>query len=168
MNDPDRLTTLARHLQGRLLPAAIRLAEQRSGYPTGHGGGQPGGSRTETQALANLEREHVTDRDYRRALHLLDQLDQVVRNVLPNQRTIDHVTSQASNECPTGCCTSCWRTGTRSATKNPGGQMCRWCMDTAAALDLDTPPVMLVEKHSRGQRIVDRDIRSATNGRHGK
>lgn len=91
----------------------------------------------------------------------------LVNQLAPNQKTADHLATKADDVCPAGSCVSCWRDGGhRSQTRKPGGRMCLWCEKTARNLDVDMPPLMLVQRHNRGQRITERDVRLATGGHH--
>lgn len=149
------------------------------GYPTGASGSGDGTSRTEalgTRHAYGTEVEedgpmtgpHDPHGAQRRAMERwVERGADLVAQLAPSNKAGDHLRSQASDACPPSCCQSCWDTGTRTPTKNPGGVLCRWCGDTARALGLDAPPRSLVDKHNRGLRITDRDVRSATAGRHG-
>ena len=68
----------------------------------------------------------------------------------------------AGNDSGDGWCQSCWRVGSTSPPRTTGSQLCRWCEDWVRtltdpdgdwALDLDMPPLGMVELHGQGRRI---------------
>jgi hypothetical protein len=178
VTDLDRTLALYERIRPRITRAITNSATFLDGYPTGGNASGDGTSRTEALGLAHAygnEKENgamtgpndahgATRRQLERCI---DQLADLVDQLAPSNKAADHLRTSASDACPDGCCQPCWRTGTRTPTKNPGGRMCRWCNDTARALDMDEPPHVLVDKHTRGVRITDRDVRMATGGKHG-
>lgn len=152
------------------------------GYPAGGSGGgisTESGGRTETLGLKHAYGHEVKEDgpmsgpdDKHGALRR--RIERWVRegadlcdHLAPSNRAQSHMQTLASDACPSGCCESCWRVGTKTPTRNPGGRLCRWCGDMARTLDMDDPPRMLVEKHAQGRVITDRDVRLATGGKHG-
>lgn len=138
------------------------------GYPSGSGTlGAGGESRTERLAERHLDKGDRHGEQRRQLERAILQLAGLVDQLAPSNAATLHLATKANDVCPSGCCESCWRVGTRSPTKNPGGAMCRWCGDMARGLELDMPPVLLVEKHAQGKQVTDRDVRLATGGKHG-
>lgn len=169
----DPATTAAAELAVQLVPAARRLAEQQSGYPSGSAGGGSSyfdveeGSRVEklVERTDENKRPHISDRDYRLFQSLVSRLSVVTTAVLPTQVTVEYLAKQASDACPPGLCSSCWRIGHRSESRTDGSLMCRWCEDMARSLEVDMPPLQLVERHAQGKPITTRDVRLAKKPR---
>ena len=163
MTTPDRTLLLWRHTRPRVEQAITNAVTFLDGYPAGSGGRStdPEQSRTMTLAL-----NHVDKGDTHGALHAdlertIRHLADLVDRLAPNTKAQSHLASQATDTgCPEGWCESCWRDNHHhSPTRSPGGRMCRWCEDAARHLGVDLPPLTLVAKHNRGQRITDRDLR---------
>lgn len=178
MTVPDRTLELYQRIAPRITRAITNSHTFLDGYPTGGNASGDGTSRTEALGLAHAHGNEQPDGNMtgpndphgaarRKLERCIEQLADLVDQLAPSNRAEDHLRTHASDECPTGCCQSCWRTGTRTPAKTTGGRMCRWCYDTARALDMDEPPRMLVDRHTRGLRITDRDVRAATGGKHG-
>lgn len=180
MTELDRTLELYRAISPRVTRAITNSATFQDGYPTGggSGGSGPADHRTaetalvhaygredpETGKMTGPRDPHGADRKALEAT--IQRLADLVDRLAPSNKAQDHLATQASDACPPGCCESCFRDGGhRSPTKNPGGKMCKWCLDYARELKADMPPLMLVQRHNRGQRITDRDIRAATGGR---
>jgi hypothetical protein len=168
VTDLDRTLELYERIRPRITRAITNSATFLDGYPTGGtASGDNEGGRTAILATAHIEHGDSHGQLRRDLERCIDRLADLVDQLAPSNRAADHLRTAASDECPTGCCQSCWRTGTRTPAKTTGGRMCRWCYDTARALDMDEPPRMLVDRHTRGLRITDRDVRAATGGKHG-
>jgi len=89
------------------------------------------------------------------AVKLLEQADSYRARALPPVRT----------ERPTDWCTSCERAGVlspRGTEKEVGksSSLCGWC-HVWQREHSQLPPVVLIEKRARGERIYDRDITAA-------
>lgn len=166
MTNLDRTLLLWQNIRPRVERAIANSSTFLDGYPSGGTSSSSGsGDRTGTLATRHAESDphgalrRDLEKWVRDGANLIDRL-------APSNAAADHLATKASDACPPGCCESCFRDGGhRSPTKNPGGKMCKWCQDYARELNMDMPPVMLVLRHNRGQRITDKDIRTATGGR---
>lgn len=163
----DRTLALWTSIAPRVRRAIENADTFRDGYPASSGGaGGSGESRTQ-----RIAERHVDKGDPHGALHremerVVERLADLVDRLAPSNAAADHLASKASDACPAGRCESCFRDGGHlSPTRTAGSRMCRWCEETARTLALDLPPLMLVQRHNRGQRITDRDVRIATAGR---
>jgi len=165
MTTPDPTLILWRRICPRIEAAITNSATFLDGYPNGSSGAVSGSSdESRTQALAL---SHVTDGDHhgqlrRRLERQIVALADLVDALAPSSAALAHLASKADtgDGPPSGWCASCWRDGGHySPTKNAGGELCRWCADAARHMDLPMPPLALVRKHNRGQRISDRDLR---------
>lgn len=147
---------------------AIRNADTfRDGFPTEAGAiGSGGESRTQALAERHLDKGDRHGDLHRDLERTVARLADLVDRLAPSNKAADHLASQASDACPPGCCESCFRDGGhRTPSRTPGSKLCKWCQNWCYELGGDMPPLMLVQRHNRGQRITDRDIRTATGGR---
>lgn len=168
MTNLDRTLQLYQHIRPRIERAITNSATFRDGYPAGGTGTSSGtGDRTGQTAARHLDNGDTHGQLRRDLERCVARLADLVDQLAPSNKALDHLATLASDACPPSCCQACWDTGTRTPTKNPGGVLCRWCGDTARALNMDAPPRALVDKHNRGLRITDRDVRQATGGKHG-
>lgn len=159
---PDPTLILWRRILPRVEQAISNSSTFLDGYPTGANAGSGDGSRTEALACAHVDHGDHHGQLRRRLERQIVALADLVDALAPSSAALAHVASKADqgDGPPAGWCESCWRDNHHhSPTKNPGGSLCRWCGDAARHLDLPMPPLPLVRKHNRGQRITDRDLR---------
>lgn len=161
------------------LPLALRqLADLQPGYPTGAAGTGPRNGVADP--TGHLATGGAAADPARQALVQLEQaLSQAAAALLvaqgivrgwrpPNGAWRDSLTDQAGAALANGndpWCQSCLRAGRFVPPRTAGSRLCRWCGDLARSLELDVPPLPLVELHAEGRRITDRDLRRATGGR---
>ena len=166
MTNLDRTLLLWQNIRPRVERAITNSSTFLDGYPSG-GTASSSGSGDRTGTLATRHAENDPHGALRRDLekwvrdgaNLIDRL-------APSNAAADHLATKASDDCPPGCCESCFRDGGhRTSARTTGSRMCKWCQNLAATLAQDMPPLMLVQRHNRGQRITDRDVRAATGGR---
>ncbi len=168
MTQLDPLHVLWRHIAPRVPRAIANSSTWLDGYPSGGGSTNSRGDRTSTVAERHLDLGDHHGAQRRELERAILRVADLVDRLAPTLATADHLATKTSDTPPSGSCESCWRdAGHRSPTRDPGGRLCRWCADMARHLNADTPPLVLVQRHTRGQRVTDRDIRAATGGRHG-
>lgn len=162
----DRTLLLWQNIRPRVERAIANSSTFLDGYPSGGTSSSSGsGDRTGTLATRHAEGDphgalrRDLEKWVRDGANLIDRL-------APSNAAADHLATKASDDCPPGCCESCFRDGGhRSPTRTEGSRMCLWCEKTSRGLNLPAPPLMLVQRHNRGQRISERDIKAATGGR---
>lgn len=107
---------------------------------------------------ARRARDHLDQLLVRIARDITDAHRIVCQWQPPNDAIRKHLTAEAAAHESDTWCTSCSRVGSLSPRRHNGGQLCRWCEDTARALNAQQPPVSLVEKHAQGRRITQADL----------
>lgn len=187
MTELNPTLTLWRAVQPRVDRAIRNAADGRDGYPTGSTGGSSGSSdRTGTLALRHVHgggcrqcddegcehcpppKPHDPNGGLHRELErTIAKLANLVDALAPNNAATEHLrASTPESERRPDECESCWRDGGyRAKTRREGGRLCRWCEDVARDLNVDVPPLMLVELRHQGKRITDRDVRIATQAK---
>jgi hypothetical protein len=164
----DRTLELYKQVAPRVERAIVNSVTFLDGYPTGSSasGSDNEGGRTAIVATSHVEKGDKHGHLKAELDKCIAQLADIVDKLAPSNKAADHMASQASDQCPPGYCESCFRdNGHHTPSKNPGGRMCKWCQNLARTLTVDLPPIVLVQRHNRGQRITDRDVRTATGGK---
>lgn len=115
-----------------------------------------------TRARAQLD---DLDGHIRAALDHLDQARTIQARALKAHQP--RPTLPAQDSAPTGACRSCWRDQRywEPIAEGQYAHACRWCGDFRGAEGID-PPLELVEKRHRGERITTRDVERAKANRH--
>lgn len=105
------------------------------------------------------------DRHIRAALDHLDHARAIQARALKAHQA--RPTPPAQDSAPPGACRSCWRDGRHFEPTAEGRytHACRWCGDFRANEGID-PPVALLEKRHRGERITTADVAKAKAERH--
>jgi len=170
MKDLDQLTALAETITKMLEDGTQALIEQRSGFPAGGtGGGSPSSISDRTGRLATTRADRGperSDQDYERTVQILTELLDILKRARPPRRTTIHIAATTTQQ--DDGCTSCARVGTwtpRTAT----GTMCRTCNELLLRIqmqhniNLEQPPVSLVDRQRQGRRITPREINEAVH-----
>ncbi len=171
MTDFDPVLVLIDRTLPRVRKAAVNMANGMDHHPSsGNGGGSgKGGHSDPVYNLIERHDEYGDDRaaeDLRAFNKHLRAIADLVDSWAPNNVARAHRATQGDDRCPTGQCESCWRDhGYRTPARTIGSRMCKWCENWARELNVDLPPLMLVERRHQGKKITDRDVRIATAGR---
>jgi hypothetical protein len=168
MKDLDQLTALAETITKMLEDGTQALIEQRSGFPAGGtGGGSPSSTSDRTGRLATTRADRGperSDQDYERTLQILTELLDILKRARPPRRTTIHIAATTTQQ--DDGCTSCARVGTWTA-RTTTNTMCRTCNELVLRIqmqhniNLEQPPVKLVDRQRQGRRITPREINQA-------
>lgn len=177
MTDLDRTLELYQRIAPRITRAITNSHTFLDGYPTGGTASGDGTSRTEALGLAHAHGNEQPDGNMtgpndphgaarRKLERCIEQLADLVDQLAPSNRAADHLRTAASDECPTGCCQSCWRDhGHREPARTEGSRLCKWCAEWANELGTDMPYMTLLRLRHQGKRITQRDVDQAVRNK---
>lgn len=167
MTDLDRTLELYERIRPRITRAITNSATFLDGYPTGGtASGDNEGGRTAILATAHIEHGDSHGQLRRDLERCIDRLADLVDQLAPSNRAADHLRTHASDECPTGCCQSCWRDhGHREPARTEGSRLCKWCAEWANELGTDMPYMTLLRLRHQGKRITQRDVDQAVRNK---
>lgn len=167
MTDLDRTLELYQRIAPRITRAITNSHTFLDGYPTGGtASGDNEGGRTAILATAHLEHGDAHGQLRRDLEKCIGRLADLVDQLAPSNRAADHLRTAASDECPTGCCQSCWRDhGHREPARTEGSRLCKWCAEWANELGTDMPYMTLLRLRHQGKRITQRDVDQAVRNK---
>jgi len=167
VTDLDRTLELYERIRPRITRAITNSATFLDGYPTGGtASGDNEGGRTAILATAHIEHGDSHGQLRRDLERCIDRLADLVDQLAPSNRAADHLRTHASDECPTGCCQSCWRDhGHREPARTEGSRLCKWCAEWANELGTDMPYMTLLRLRHQGKRITQRDVDQAVRNK---
>jgi len=154
----------------RTTPAAIKaLHDSQPGFPSGGDGGRSGGGHSDPTARIALEGDPVKDtlEEVTRLFCDLDRITDRLATLMPNwandnQRWEEARRTEAAAKLNDdhNWCQAHMRAGIMEPARTKGSRLCRRCELDRTDLDGD-PPVWLIEKRHRGQRISTIDMANA-------